>query len=1106
MAKVIAQGRVVLQSAEASAAARHFGFQISQQAITFYELGHTSQLTALQWGELAHSADLSPVISGQVTLSALPATPAPAFRHLALSLDRSGGEPQLMVALQQTAVFASSPSGHVSFQNLNMTFTQGSGEVMVSGGVELVLFNQTQQPLPLVAQWQGEELIFAAADPPNIPIGPVASLAAQTLQVGGARPWEALQVLYSFEDGSGDLVRDSSGLEPIDLTIHSPNRVVWREGTLSAERDAAIASAPIDAKLPLPAPRPTQRLVEACQGTQEISVVLWVTPHRDHQSGPARIVTFSKNHEVRNFMVGQDGDDYMARLRTTETDENGRPKSRPGRGPARQSSHLLEARNRADAGEAVCIVMTRTQGADGTANAAFYLNGQPVDEVDLGGTFDAWDAFELSLGNEFVHNNRFWEGEFQRVAIYSQALTPEQVRQLYYPSVTLTGALNLLNLPAPLDRPLPAAIALEDSHSTLAVSLTTVDDPQPWLATPQLRFNRIALRWRKQGNDPWTLEPQGQIDAILWEQNHLPLAVTAGQDPPAQFLPLTTPRNQRFDLALDGLGTLTFSNLSLAVGQMAGRPQWQLTATPHLDEVILPPIAEREFDFKQDFKLRSPRLAIAEVDHSQWGAGGDRVVLQGDWLGQGIAFYGQRVAQTFLLRGVAGFELPFSFTAGPIYQPGTPVQVAPQVSVCPSPGCRQTMYLDTLVELSQAGFSAVVNGEFTWEDPYGRTNGPLQVPQFTTFELPTTPNALLAATTAQLASHASAIFAPSIKSKADFYITPLGDQPTLLYGSAPALEPQTTTLPPVLRQDGSITAGALTLVQAGGVTKLTLTLTSATLEADYRTFLPQLSSLAASPAAIALVQRRLAERLPVAVNSGLRYYYGYDQSGQQVDLMGGMRLRVEYQNYQFVHPVDKTAQSGFVSSGTAYYGLNFQSDPAGDYLSFDPFLSDIPLAVPSSETVSGLVDLLQPGYRKPFYRLLYPDNFVPATGTVGAERVTALIGADSPSDLDQATAYYRNPDQATVVPPADVALAYFRGRATLVPEIAVFVQEQPIYVPVGTTVRQLAERYGQPPLRGRPQRLVHEGSGNLPSYRFVHLGEGSDAMDLPLVQGDRYYF
>lgn len=1101
MAKVVAQGRVLVQSADAAEAARHFGFQISQQGIDFYELGSQQRLTALQWGELIHGAGLTPVISGQVALSALPATPAPAFRHLSLSLDTSGSASQLVMALQQTAPFASSPSGHVSFQNLNVVFTQGSSGVTVSGGVELVLFHQPDQPLPLVLQWQGEDLVFTAASPPALPLEQVATLTVETLQVGGARPWEMLQVLYSFEDGSGELVRDSSGLAPIDLTIQTPDRVTWGEGALTTQRDAAIAAAPIDADLPLPAPRPARRLVEACQGTQALSVVLWVTPAETRQSGPARIFTFSKDHEERNFMVGQEGNDYMTRLRTTETDENGRLKQ--------GQQHLLKANNRAKAGEPVCLVMTRSQTADGAAKAQFYLNGDPVDAVNLGGTFDDWGDFELSLGNEFIHNNRYWEGEFHRVAVYSQALTPAQVRQLYYPSVTLTGHLALQGLPAPLDRPLPASIALETDHSTLAVNLTTVDDPVPWLATPQLRFNRIALSWRKQGTGPWTLERQGRLDAILWEQNHLPLAVTTGQDSPAQFLPLKTPRNQAVDLTLEGLGTLPFSNVVLDVGQLNGQPQWQLTADTDLDEVVLPPIAppdSREFDFKTDFKLRSPQLAIEAVDHPQWGVQGDRMVLQGDWLGQGIVLYGERVAQTFLLRGVAGFELPFSFTTGPIYEPGTSVQVAPQVSICPSPGCRRTLYLDTLVELSGAGFSAVVNGAFIWEDPYGRISGPLQVPQFTTFELPTTPNALLAAATDHLTRHADAVFAPSIKSKADFYVTTLDTQPTLVYGSSDALEPQTTTLPPVLRQDGTINpSGALTLVQGGGVAKLTLALTNVNLEADYRAFMQQLSGLAASPASVALVQRRLAERLPVSIGGGLRYYYSYTD-GQHVDLVGGMRLRVEYQNYQFVHPVDKTAQSGFVGSGTAYYSLNFQSDAAGEYLSFDPFLSAVPVAVTTSETVSGLVDLLQPGYRKPFYRLVYPDNFVPASGTVGAERVTVLIGADSLSDLEQATTYYRSPNQATVVPPGDVALAYFRGRATLVPEIAVFVQEQPLHVPVGTTLRQLAERYGQPPLRGRPQRLVHEGASHTPSYRFMHLGDDADALDLPLVQGDRCYF
>jgi hypothetical protein len=125
---------------------------------------------------------------------------------------------------------------------------------------------------------------------------------------------------------------------------------------------------------------------------------------------------------------------------------------------------------------------------------------------------------------------------------------------------------------------------------------------------------------------------------------------------------------------------------------------------------------------------------------------------------------------------------------------------------------------------------------------------------------------------------------------------------------------------------------------------------------------------------------------------------------------------------------------------------------------------------------------------------------------VWAQNGTALlVGAQDFKTLQQATDYYQHPDIAQNQPPADLALVYFRGRATVVPEIAIFVQEQPDYVPVGTTLRQMLARYGQVALRGRLRRLVHNGIENTPDYRFVNLGNHAAALDLPLVQGDRIY-
>ncbi|MEM8613879.1 MAG: LamG-like jellyroll fold domain-containing protein, partial [Cyanobacteria bacterium P01_H01_bin.105] len=750
-------------------------------------------------------------------------------------------------------------------------------------------------------------------------------------------------------------------------------------------------------------------------------------------------------------------------------------------------------------------VFTCSLSTSDRPNARLYIDGQQVDATKIGGDFSRWNNFELAIANEFNASNRSWQGEFYRVAIYNQALTPEQARQLYSPQVLTRGELKLANMPAPLDQPLTTKIVYDDKFSLI---LSEATDPR--LATPQFQFDRITLSWKKIKANPWALEKNNSaVEATLWQQNKFTLGTKSTSNQPEQFLPLIPQPKRPLKLVLAGLGEITVANFELQPSSVNDRPQWLLIADVRESEIILPDI-ERAFDFKTDFKLKDLDLVIQFVSDSLRAVAEDRVLLTGTWLGKPLGFYGVSIGDQFLLRSTTQFQLPFNLTLGPIHEPGTTLRVADQVKICPTPGCRQMLSLDTLIELSGAGFKAVVNGEFPWQDSFGRVQS-LQVPEFTTFILPITPNALLAEATAQISRYGDEIFAPVVQSQRDFYVVDVSGQTTLIYGQQAAFpDTQTAILPPVLRDAETITSSQeiFKLTQTDQQAQLTLSLAGQSndqIAGDYRDFLTQVSNRAARPSGFEQIRQRLADLLPVVVSDALQYVYSYDR--QMVDLKGGMRLRVEYQNYQFVHPVDRTAENGFISSGTAYYALHFEAGGAQEFLGFDPFLSAVPTALESSgQGTGGLVDLLRPGNRKPFYRLMYPDEFVTDQGRIGAERVALLIGANDFNTLEQATNYYLNPSEARIQPPTNIALVYFRGRATVVPEIGIFVQEQPDFVPVGTTLRQVAERYGQAALRARPQRLVHEGVNNNPDYRFINLGTSATALDLPLLQGDRIYF
>ncbi|MCK4471729.1 MAG: hypothetical protein KAW49_08070, partial [Anaerolineae bacterium] len=136
------------------------------------------------------------------------------------------------------------------------------------------------------------------------------------------RVTSGLQVLYTFQEGSGTTVHDVSGVDPpLDLTVKDEGNVDWIPGGgLSINSSTIVASAGTATKI-----------INACKTSDEISIEVWVKPADTTQDGPARIVTLSDGARVRDFTLGQGlwGDQpsalYDVRLRTTTTGNNGVP-------------------------------------------------------------------------------------------------------------------------------------------------------------------------------------------------------------------------------------------------------------------------------------------------------------------------------------------------------------------------------------------------------------------------------------------------------------------------------------------------------------------------------------------------------------------------------------------------------------------------------------------------------------------------------------------------------------------------------------------------------------------------------------------------------------
>ena len=239
---------------------------------------------------------------------------------------------------------------------------------------------------------------YAAAEQGDIP--PLeASVAVQL----SPRVSDGLLVLYTFEEGSGDVVTDLGGVgDPLNLTIAPLSATNWTTGGLSVNSNTLIASAGAATKVNA-----------AIQASQSLTIEAWVTPANTTQSGPARIVSLSHDYLARNFTLGQQDTEYDFRLRSSDTSNNGKPSIATNNGSVTTAlTHVLYTR-------------------DASGVAAMYVDGVAQASGTISGDLSNWNSgYRLALANELT-SNRHWRGELHLVAIYDRALTAGDVNQNY---------------------------------------------------------------------------------------------------------------------------------------------------------------------------------------------------------------------------------------------------------------------------------------------------------------------------------------------------------------------------------------------------------------------------------------------------------------------------------------------------------------------------------------------------------------------------------------------------------------------------------------------------------------------------------------------------
>jgi hypothetical protein len=228
------------------------------------------------------------------------------------------------------------------------------------------------------------------------------------------------------------------------------------------------------------APGAGARIAAACRTSNELTIEATLLPRSVELAGPARIIALSAGVGRANFMLGQEGDRLVFRLRAPETGTDGSAGGSQVElarlAPGSRIHAIVSYRN----GELACYI-------DGVA--------QPIRQAIRGG-FESWDVFDLHFGDEPAHN-RTWDGEIDGVAIYNRFVGPDEARRRFKLNAARVG-----------ERRIP---------ETLAIRARLVDaTPIPALAEIAPYTRALALCEYEIAPDEPPIEGRRRIQVYHW--------------------------------------------------------------------------------------------------------------------------------------------------------------------------------------------------------------------------------------------------------------------------------------------------------------------------------------------------------------------------------------------------------------------------------------------------------------------------------------------------------------------------------------------------------------------------------------------------------------
>lgn len=212
----------------------------------------------------------------------------------------------------------------------------------------------------------------------------------------------------------GYVIADVSGYDsPLDLLVYDTNAITWLAGGGLQFTGDTLATSQSDAA----------KLHDAIEATEAFAVELIIqraTP--GHTASPSRIVSYSDGPTDHNFMFGQDGTKYEARVRDSATGFNGA-----------LSPEFVSSTNLTTSAD-IHLVLSYQDG-----NASVYINGVLDKTATAGGTLNNWNAEHFLVLAGAYTGGSHWQGTIKRLAIYDNAFNATQAQNVFIGEPPGTG-------------------------------------------------------------------------------------------------------------------------------------------------------------------------------------------------------------------------------------------------------------------------------------------------------------------------------------------------------------------------------------------------------------------------------------------------------------------------------------------------------------------------------------------------------------------------------------------------------------------------------------------------------------------------------------------